>query len=337
MKGKKMKRKIAALLLLITVSAFALSSCGFLFSLSEKTVVYDFGEAGDDVELRVDRNSKAPNLAAPEYEGYKFVGWYTDRSYTETYDFEAPVVKDIKLYARFVKIVEGEGEPIDFEELVNSITLDGMRATVMLDVEKYDIVNTILGEAMSNITRASGSGVIYAEEDGYYYCLTNNHVISTEKSGVTVTVFNYKSVGHKAEIVAADAKYDLAVVRFLKNASEPLRVLSFNTTPHAVGETVIAIGTPDGQPNAVTVGEVIRYAKASVGGVSDTQSDISFPVIWHTAPMDNGSSGGVLIDTELRIVGINYAAASSNGEFVYGLSVPVEKVLEFLELNNVRF
>ena len=332
-----MKRKIAALLLIITISAFTLASCRFLFSLGEKTVVYDFGEAGDDIELKVDGRSKAPRLAAPEYEGYKFVGWYTDRSYTETYDFEAPVVKDIKLYARFVEIAEGEGEPVDFEELVNAITLETMRATVMLAVEKYDVVNTIWGEAKSNVSHSSGSGVIYAEEGEYYYCLTNNHVIATEKSGITVTVLDYKSVGYAAEIVAADAKYDLAVVRFLKNASAPLEVLPFNTTPPAVGETVIAIGTPDGQPNAVTVGEVIRYATASIGGVSDTQSDISFPVIWHSAPMDNGSSGGVLIDTELRIVGINYAAASSNGEFVYGLSVPVEKVLEFLEMNNIEF
>jgi len=99
----------------------------------------------------------------------------------------------------------------------------------------------------------------------------------------------------------------------------------------AVGEEMIALGSPSGQLNAITLGKVLKYSVITIVSADAEKSNVLFPVIWHTAPMDNGSSGGVIVNHELEIIGVNYAAASKNGEFVNGLAVPVTKVLEFLD------
>lgn len=332
-----MKRKILSLALTLTLVVLSLSSCGLLFGFGSRTVTYDFDGAAEDVVLEIDAGSLVPELSAPSRSGYKFIGWYTDSSYEESYDFNVPITKDLKLYALYVKSDGASGEITDVAEFINTVTTETIKAAVTLSVEKYDIVNDVWGMASkTNITSSSGSGVIFMEKDGYYYCLTNNHVVATDKDGYTVSVIDYKLSQYKAELVASDAEYDLAVVRFRKNYVAPLLVLPFEQTGLAVGETVIAIGTPDGQHNAVTVGEVTKYAVATVQGASETQSHVTFPVIWHSAPMNNGSSGGALISPSHKIVGINYAAASNDGRFVYGLTIPVSRVLEFLSDHGIN-
>lgn len=61
-------------------------------------------------------------------------------------------------------------------------------------------------------------------------------------------------------------------------------------------------------------------------------SNVTFDVIRHSAPLNQGSSGGVLLDKDYKICGINYAAAvvEDSTEFVSGYAVPVLKVKEFL-------
>ena len=52
----------------------------------------------------------------------------------------------------------------------------------------------------------------------------------------------------------------------------------------------------------------------------------------HTAPLDHGSSGGALINYELKLVGINYAMGNSEGaDMEFGLAIPLDKVIAFLE------
>lgn len=330
-----MKRKIIAIVLTLVLTVTSLSSCTLLSMFLEKTVKYDFGVGGGYTELKVDFNSQAPELSAPARSGYKFIGWYTDTSFSETYDFKTPVGSDITIYAHYVKIETEEELDADLEELLNEITLNSIKAAVTLTVEKYDITNSFFGSSKTNLSQSTGSGVIFADDNTYYYILTNNHVVATDKDATSIVVSDYKLNPHSAELVVADPEYDLAVVRIAKNHASPLAVLAFNTTVPAVDETVLAIGTPGGQPNAVTIGRVEKYDTVTITGSDGTQSKVAFPVIWHSAPMAGGSSGGVLIDTGLKIVGINFAAASQDGEFAYGLSVPTEKIMEFLSKHEL--
>ncbi len=330
-----MKRKILSLVLLTALFVSLMTSC--LFS-SEYEVTYDYAGARDNVTVTVAEGSLLPE-ASPTREGYVFGGWYTDAAYSSTYDFSKPVTEDFTVYAKWIPKTLSE---VDYVALINGIPDAPVRATVRLTVEKYDVKQESAGlfggiiASKTNVGTSTGSGVVYAEEAGYYYCLTNNHVVAKgKKTNADITVTDYQAISYTAELVCADANYDLAVVKFKKNAAEPLRCVEIERADTALGETVIAIGAPSGQLNAVTLGVVKGIGKIATDGDKTDISNVTFPVIQHTAPIDSGSSGGVLLNSEYRLIGINYAAATEKGEgsYAFGCAVPTEKIIEFLTAN----
>jgi S1-C subfamily serine protease len=67
---------------------------------------------------------------------------------------------------------------------------------------------------------------------------------------------------------------------------------------------------------------------------------VKFPVLWHSARCDNGSSGGALLDASLKLIGVNFATGqNTDGSFKFGFAVSGAKLLEFLreyELSNTQ-
>ncbi len=334
-----MKKRIAALLIFTAMLMSFMTSC--LFS-SECEVTYDYCGARSNVTITLDEGSYIPE-DTPKCDGYVFGGWYTDKNYTQSYDFSYPVNSDIRLYAKWI---QKDAYELDYRDLLNNITLKTVRSALKINVEKYNTEQGLLGTVKkTNITNSTGSGVVYAEKYDslercyYYYCLTNNHVVSNDgKTNISITITDYQGyVYESAELLANDPDYDLAVVKFKKNISEPLECIEIDMTELAIGETVIAIGSPGGQMNAITFGNVINKDKVDIDQENPEKSNVTFSVIEHDAHMDNGSSGGVLLNTELKLIGINYAAASDeNGEFVFGCAVPSEKVIEFLNKYDLK-
>ncbi len=332
-----MKRKILSLVLLTALFVSLMTSC---FFSNEYEVTYDYAGARDNVTVTVAEGALLPE-ASPKREGYVFGGWYTDAAYSSTYDFSKPVAEDFTIFAKWIPKTLSE---VDYVALINGIPDNPIRATVRLTVEKYDLKQENGGlfggviTSKTNVGTSTGSGVVYAEEAGYYYCLTNNHVVSKGgKTNADITVTDYQAIAYSAEVVCADANYDLAVVKFKKNAAEPLRCVEIESTDTALGETVIAIGAPGGQLNAVTLGTVKGVGQVATDEGKKDVSNVTFPVIQHTAPIDSGSSGGVLLNSEYRLIGINYAAATEKdaGKYAFGCAVPTEKIIEFLTANNL--
>lgn len=320
-----MTKRIISVLLIIGVLLTVCTSCSLF---GECTVTYDLGQAGESIEIRVDKNSRAPEPVAPTLAGHVFLGWYSDKEFTKAFNFSIPVTDDVTVYAKYV--LGNKAESGDISNLINEITLSTVKATVMLSVEKYELGGA-LDKLKTNVSTSTGSGAVFAEKNGHYYCLTNNHVVFSEKTYRDITLTDYQGNTYVGTFIASDPDYDLAVIRIDKKISEPLEVLPFADSDPAVGEEMIALGSPSGQLNAITLGKVLKYSVITIASADAEKSNVLFPVIWHTAPMDNGSSGGVIVNHELEIVGVNYAAASKNGEFVNGLAVPVAKVLEFLD------
>ena len=141
------------------------------------------------------------------------------------------------------------------------------------------------------------------------------------------------------ERVNCSAEDDLAVVKFSVNSAlygEPdLEILPLAEENAPVNETVVSVGAPDGQFNAVTIGKISRYESVALTE-EESSSHVSYPVICHTAVIHGGSSGGMLIDRNLQIVGINYAGASNEetDEFYEGYASPVENVRAFLKMDS---
>jgi S1-C subfamily serine protease len=154
----------------------------------------------------------------------------------------------------------------------------------------------------------AGSGVIIAP-DGYI--LTNSHVVS-KKESIEVT-FSEGDV-YKAKIVGDDPATDLAVIRV--NDSGFSHAVLGDSSKIQVGQLVIAMGNPYGFQSTVSTGVVSalsRSLRAQNGRLIEN-------IIQHTAPLNPGNSGGPLLDSWGRIIGINTAIIySAQG---IGFSVP---------------
>lgn len=165
---------------------------------------------------------------------------------------------------------------------------------------------------------ASGSGAIISE-DGYI--VTNNHVVDGADD-ITVTLTNKKSF--KAKVVAADPSSDLAVIKI--DAKGLPFLLYGNSDEVKVGQWVLAVGYPLTLETTVTAG--IVSAKGRTLEINKRQS--STPVesfIQTDAAVNPGNSGGPLINTEGKLVGINSAIASPTGAYAgYSFTIPVNIV-----------
>src|SRR5215475_7882160 len=178
------------------------------------------------------------------------------------------------------------------------------------------------------IQRGLGSGVIITK-DGYI--LTNHHVIDGAEE-IRVELTNNR--GYDAKVIGDDPRSDLAV---LKISASDLPMLTLGDSDRVrVGDVVLAVGNPLGIGQTVTAG--IISAKGRTTGLSDG----SFESFLQTdAPINQGNSGGALVDTAGELVGINSQIVSpTGGNIGIGFAIPANmarSVAEQLIKNgNVR-
>ncbi|MBR4295134.1 MAG: Do family serine endopeptidase [Bacteroidaceae bacterium] len=156
-----------------------------------------------------------------------------------------------------------------------------------------------------------GSGVILTE-DGYI--VTNNHVIDGADE-IDVTLNDNRSF--KGRLVGCDDKTDLALIKI--EVDEKLPALPVGDSDELkVGEWVLAVGNPFNLTSTVTAG--IVSAKARTLGVYNGGIE-SF--IQTDAAINQGNSGGALVNARGELVGINAVLTSPTGSYAgYGFAIP---------------
>lgn len=156
-----------------------------------------------------------------------------------------------------------------------------------------------------------GSGVILSE-DGYI--VTNNHVIDGADE-IDVTLNDNRTF--KGRLVGSDDKTDLALVKI--EVDDKLPALPIGDSDELkVGEWVLAVGNPFNLTSTVTAG--IVSAKARTLGVYDGGIE-SF--IQTDAAINQGNSGGALVNANGELVGINAVLTSPTGSYAgYGFAIP---------------
>ena len=159
---------------------------------------------------------------------------------------------------------------------------------------------------------AAGSGVIISA-DGYI--VTNNHVVDGADE-LTVTL-NENSKEYSARIIGADKATDLALIKI--DAKNLPAIVIANSDDVKVGEWVLAVGNPLGLNNTVTAGIVSAKARTMGQGVTS--------MIQTDAAINQGNSGGALVNTRGELIGINAMLASPTGSNIgYGFAIPTSIV-----------
>jgi serine protease Do len=166
------------------------------------------------------------------------------------------------------------------------------------------------GQGGPRTARSLGSGFVVSP-DGYI--ATNAHVVA-HASKVTVRLASKKE--YPAKIIGVDEKTDVALIKI--EPKEPLQPVTLgDSSGLEVGEWVMAIGSPFGLEQTVTVGVVSAKARVLGAGPYDD-------FIQTDAAINPGNSGGPLVDGEGRVVGINTAISSrSGGNEGVGFAIPV--------------
>jgi putative serine protease PepD len=165
--------------------------------------------------------------------------------------------------------------------------------------------------------QAQGSGFVY---DSNGRIITNQHVVEGATS-ISVRFWNGKT--YKAELVGSDPSTDLAVIKVDAPASvlTPLTLADSNAV--AVGDNVVAIGSPFGLENTVTSG-IVSALHRQMTSPNNFSIDDS---IQTDAAINHGNSGGPLLNAEAQVIGVNAQIESdSGGNDGVGFAIPSNTV-----------
>ncbi|MDD6134954.1 MAG: trypsin-like peptidase domain-containing protein [Selenomonadaceae bacterium] len=166
-------------------------------------------------------------------------------------------------------------------------------------------------------TEGVGSGVIFKNDGGKSYIVTNNHVISNAKE-LIVSLADGRSL--KGKLIGADEMTDLAVVR-VDDGKLPTAKFG-DSDKIVVGEPAIAIGNPMGLEFQGSVTSGVISALNRTLDISDKRVKL----LQTDAAINPGNSGGALVNADGEVIGINSAKVAANGVEGMGFSIPINTV-----------
>ncbi|MFC3848664.1 S1C family serine protease [Corynebacterium hansenii] len=177
-----------------------------------------------------------------------------------------------------------------------------------------------------------GSGVVL---DGDGHILTNNHVVSAaDVPGATLTVtFKVDGIPRSvpARIVGRDTMTDLAVIR-VENVTGLTVAELADSSKVRVGDTVIAMGSPQGLNGTVTSGIVSALNRPVRLAGEGTDTDGFADAIQTDASINPGNSGGPLVDLRGAVIGINTVIYTvSGGSQGLGFAIPINMAKDIAE------
>jgi putative serine protease PepD len=194
----------------------------------------------------------------------------------------------------------------------------------------------IPGVVSISVSASAGSGTgsgFFLSSDGYV--LTNNHVVEAAATRGTISVAISTGKKYTAKIVGRDSSYDLAVLKIDVTGAPTLQL--GDSEKVAVGDAVIAIGSPLGLAGTVTSG-IISAKNRPVTTGSDSGESSFINALQTDAAINPGNSGGPLVDATGAVVGVNSAIASlgssaggQSGSIGLGFAIPINQAKKTAE------
>ncbi len=295
MERKIKYKKIIYFIVVITVIVgliFSITSCSSIISLLESKAKNVIEKSINEVEQNKNQtrsNEKQQSQATESVSGQE------TSSETDTKGLEESLKSDLPILA-------------EFDEAISTVAERVKPSVVNIKV-------TVLEEDIfGNVRQGSGvgSGIIY---DDSGYIITNNHVVANAQQ-LLVTLYDGREF--PAKLVGADKNTDIAVIKIDVNNLKPA---SFATIEKLkVGQLAIAIGSPFGLQQTVTVGVIsalgreVLYSYENLPMVDLIQTD---------AAINPGNSGGALVNSSGQVIGVNTMIYSTTGQSAgIGFAIP---------------
>lgn len=223
----------------------------------------------------------------------------------------------------------GRGSPVVRVNpgLAQSFDANGLTSEEAIAVAVYEATNRSVVNIESKSVRTgliletqaegAGSGAVIDREG---HILTNNHVVR-DATTIQVTLFNGES--YEAKLIGADPLNDVAVIKIDAPTDDLIPISVGDSRDLRVGMRVYALGNPFGLERTLTTGII-----SSLNRSLQVRSGWSIKsMIQIDAAINPGSSGGPLLDSHGRLIGINTAIATTSGQSAgVGFAIPVSLV-----------
>ena len=194
---------------------------------------------------------------------------------------------------------------------------------------EYNVTSmfSMFGGSQTSTATATGSGIIISE-DGYI--LTNNHVVSSSESEayyqvseatkITVKLFDDETE-YEAKIVGTDEETDLAVIKIDKTGLTKAEFADSDSIK--VGEFAMAVGSPLGLQSSITCGVVSAVNRE----VTDSDGK-TYTLIQTDAAINAGNSGGALVNSEGKVIGVNTLKLTGEDVEGMGFAIPINSTTD---------
>ncbi len=219
------------------------------------------------------------------------------------------------------EVISSEGQ------LISSIAKDVGESVVSIDVQSQSAGQDFFGYSRSVEQQSAGTGFIISS-DGVV--VTNRHVIPRGTTGISVTLSDGTKLDN-VEVIGRTLDSDSLDVAFLKITDKKGKTLKpavlGDSSKVEVGNRVIAIGNALGQfQNTVTSGIISGYGRDIVaGGVYGGDQESLTNLFQTDAAINEGNSGGPLVNTNSEVIGINTAVAAGQAQNI-GFAIPINDI-----------
>jgi S1-C subfamily serine protease len=213
------------------------------------------------------------------------------------------------------RLVTARGDLADIEK--STIGLFKASSPSVVHITTLRQARDFRTRSVLDIPAGTGSGFIW---DDAGHIVTNFHVVQ-EASGADVTLYNHET--YHADLVGTAPSYDLALLRIDAPRSK-LRPIPIGASADLqVGQATFAIGNPFGLDQTLTTGVLSALGRTIPSVTGRTIED----VIQTDAAVNPGNSGGPLLDSAGRLIGVTTAIFSPSGTSAgIGFAVPVDTV-----------
>lgn len=245
--------------------------------------------------------------------------------------------------------------PIYFEYQCKTRNFQDFEAKITSDIINSNIVIVTKEEkefenGLRTSYDAGASGIIFKQDKETYYALTAYHVVKDymnaeyliipygsptyseyrKQNETHVSLEEYYEQFKKVSVVFADEACDLAVISF--ESKKQLNVLSIEKVNPSQNEKIAVVSNPKGKRFVLSYGNIRSKNYYTFDSGDDLKPVKTFK---HNAYVDFGSSGSVVLNQDMKIVGINIGGGTNFfHKFKYGAMVPCELILDFLNKND---